>query len=290
MDLNVYLQLIFLSIVNIIFTISGIVLNMLVIASFLKSSLLRKKLCHFIIMLLSCFDLASVVTNHPGLLFYLVTWLREDYDSLPNVMIYLNYSVTFLAYSLLALLVMNIERYLGTYHPIFHRTSVTRRKLIAFLAILLIFQTTIKMISTNDLVISRSLNLIIFIVVVFLPLVFINFKLFKISRETRRKRARSPEKRATMNLKGISTCLSAVACLAILSIPTIAYILFNVITESKQVSTARLSYIWTTTIYTMNSTFNSVIFFWKNKVLRTEGLKTVQALKDRLIRSQARTN
>jgi hypothetical protein len=35
----------------------------------------------------------------------------------------------FLGFSLLALLVMNFERYLATYYPIFHRTSVTKGRL-----------------------------------------------------------------------------------------------------------------------------------------------------------------
>jgi hypothetical protein len=29
----------------------------------------------------------------------------------------------------------------------------------------------------------------------------------------------------------------------------------------------------------MNSTFNSLIFFWKNKILRTEGMKIIKGLK-----------
>ena len=77
MDLNVYIQLIFLCVVNIIFAFSGLILNKLVIVSFLKSSQLRKKLCHFMIMVLSCSDLVAVITNHPGLMLFIIAWLRE---------------------------------------------------------------------------------------------------------------------------------------------------------------------------------------------------------------------
>ena len=89
MDLSVYIHLISLCVVNIIFTFSGIILNTLVIVNFWKSSQLRKKLCHFMVLVLSCFDLVSVVTNHPGILVYLIFWLREDYDFLPKLKIYL---------------------------------------------------------------------------------------------------------------------------------------------------------------------------------------------------------
>jgi hypothetical protein len=29
----------------------------------------------------------------------------------------------------------------------------------------------------------------------------------------------------------------------------------------------------------MNSTFNCLIFFWKNKILRTEGMKLIKSMK-----------
>ena len=188
MDFNIYIKLIFLCVVNIIFTVSGIISNTLVIASFWKSSQLRSKLCHFMIVVLSCFDLVTVVTNYPGLFLYLISWLREDYDLLPKIRIYRYFASIFVGFSFYALLVMSIERYLGAYYPIFHRTSVTRRKLLTLLAILLIVHTTLGIISANDMIISRVTVLIIFIITVFPPLLYLNVKLFKISREIRRRK------------------------------------------------------------------------------------------------------
>ena len=285
MDYNVYVQLISMCVVNIIFTFSGIVLNTLVIASILKSSQLRKKLCHFMIMVLSCVDLASLVSNHPGVLLYLIFWLREDYYLLPKIKMYLHFVNVFLGFSLYALLVMNIERYLGAFHPIFHRTSVTRRRLLTLLAVLLIFQTTLYAMSTKDMVIFTTLFIIICIIIVFPPLVFINFKLFKISRQVCQGKATPPRNRTTICLKSISTCLLAVACLVVMYIPSSLYIVFNVNTENKHSTNARLSRLWSITTFTMNCTFNSLVFFWKNKVLRTEGIKILKALKDRHVGS-----
>ena len=289
MDITVYIQLIFLCVVNIIFAFSGIVSNTLVIVSFWNSSQLRKRLCNFMIMLLSCFDLVAVVANHPAVFLYVTFWLRENYYLLPTCWIYLDSVVVFLPFSFHVLFVMNIERYLGAYYPFFHRRSVTRHRLLTLLVILLIFQATLHAISINDMIISRTLVLIIFIILVFPILVYVNFKLFKISREVRRREATSPEKRTTINLKSISTCLLVVVCVAALSIPASVYLVFNITSESKPISNARLSYIWSTTFYTINCTFNSLIFFWKNKVLRKEGIKILKTLKHRLVRSQART-
>ena len=170
MDLNVYIHLLFLCVVNIVFSFFRIVLNTLVIASFWKSSQLRKKLCHFMIMVLSCFDLVAVVTIYPAILLYLSSWLREDYDLLRKMKMYLHISDVFLGFSFLTLLVMSFERYLGAYYPIFHRTSVTKRRLLTLLAILLVVHTTLYVISTNDMIISWTLVLIIGAIVLLPPL------------------------------------------------------------------------------------------------------------------------
>ena len=281
MDLTVYIQLIFLCVVNAIFTFFGIILNTLVIASFWKSPQLRKKLCHFMIMVLSCFDLVAVITNHPGALLHLISWLTEDYDLLLKMGMYLFFSTVFHGFSFLVLLLMSIERYLGAYYPIFHRRSVTRHRLFTLLAILFFFHTVLLVISINDFIITETVHMMIFMIATFPPFVFINLKLFKISRELRQKNAISRGKR-TINLKSISTCLLAVvACFALWSIPLIVFIIFT--TTENESTSAMLSYIWATTTMSTNSTFNTLIFFWKNKVLRNEGIKILKTLKDRLV-------
>ena len=283
MDLNVYIQLMFLSVVNIIFTFSGIISNTLVIMSFWKSSQLQKKLCHFMIVVLSFFDLVTVVTIYPGILLYLISWLREDYDLLLKMRIYLHNFEGILGVSFLALLVMNIERYLGTYYPIFHRTFVTKRRLLTLLAILLIPTTVIYIISRNGFVIQDTEYLMIFFALYFLPFIFVNFKLFIIARKVHRERAVLPGRRTRINLKNVSTGLWAVACLTLSFIPNSFYIAFSL--AEKSISTVRLSFIWALTSVTINSTLNSLIFFWKNKVLRTEGMNILRTLKHRLVGS-----
>ena len=78
MDLSIYIQLSFLCLVNVFFTFSGVFLNTLVIFCFWKSSQLQKKLCYFMLFVLSCFDIATVITNHPLLLIYSIVWMTEE--------------------------------------------------------------------------------------------------------------------------------------------------------------------------------------------------------------------
>ena len=283
MELNVSIHSMFLCVVNIIFTFSGVILNTLVIASFWKSSQLRKKICHFMIMLLSCFDLAAAVTNHPGILLYLISWLREDYGLLLKMRIYLYFANIFLAFSFNVLLVMNIERYLGAYYPIFHYTSVTRCRLLAVFAILLMPSAVMYLLSSISLVVSGAIFYLIFIVLHIPLFAFVNFKLYAIARKVHHERAVSSGKRTSKNLKNISLGLWAVACLMLSSIPCSFYIAFHLAQASP--NTLILSHIWTITVHTTNCTWNSFIFFWKNKVLRTEGIKILKTLKDRLVGS-----
>ena len=88
----------------------------------------------------------------------------------------------------------HIKRYTGEYHPIFHRTPTTKRRMLTLLAILLIAHTTLYMISTNNMIVSRTYVMVVCIVVVISLLVYLNFKLFKICSEVRRKRATLPKK------------------------------------------------------------------------------------------------
>jgi hypothetical protein len=134
-----FINLIFIFALN-----SGICLNSLVILSFWRSVQLRKKLCHFMIMVLSCCDLLAVLTGHRLTALHAMLFLTEKLDAHPGwVFISTKFSTVFVSFSLLALLVMNFDRYLATYYPIFHRTSVTKGRLLTLLAILITVEVTI---------------------------------------------------------------------------------------------------------------------------------------------------
>ena len=100
-------------VINILFFFLGMCLNSLVIVSFWRSVQLRKKLCYFTIMVLSCCDLLVVLTNHPYTAFVTILWLTEKIYKYPAWLLfpYCLFNI-FTGFSLLALLVMNVDRYL----------------------------------------------------------------------------------------------------------------------------------------------------------------------------------
>jgi hypothetical protein len=187
----------------------------------------------------------------------------------------------FLGFSLFALLVMNFDRYLATTYPIFHRTSVTKGRLLTLLAILIIVEITLTVMSVNDFVISYQVHSLILCILVIPAMLFINYKLFLVVRKSRRNKRISPEMKKTFSLKNISSCLLVVACGVVVSIPASVYIGLRINSPETRntLDNASLAAMWARTISLMNCTFNCLIFYWKNKVLRTEGLKVLKSLK-----------
>ena len=134
-ELGYFISMIFVYFINVLFFFSGICLNSLVIFTFWRSSQLRKKSCYFMIMVLSCFDLLAALVSIPFSVLMAMLWLTGKLG------VYAKWVYTYglvanipVAMSLKALLVMNFDRYLAISHPMFHRTSVTKSKLLILLA------------------------------------------------------------------------------------------------------------------------------------------------------------
>ena len=288
-DPKMNIQSIILCVANAIFTVAGTFLNLLVIVSFWRCSpYLRSKLCYFMIMVVSVCDFFVVITNYPTLILRLVWWLKDENSLLNIELIYENISNAFISCSITALLVMSIERYLGAYYPFFHRTSLTRRRLLTLLAVFSLVPITLHSISVNDWITSFAVALGIFILIVFPPFLFFNYKLFMISRKVRRDLANRRENASSpeiptlhVNLRNISSCLLSVGCVGFVFTTAFLYIGFNFAEGSTSENTSMALYL-TNTVANANSSLNCLIFFWKNDVLRREGIKAVKALRDRL--------
>ena len=284
MELIYFVNLIFIIALNALFFFSGICLNSLVIASFWRSVQLRKKLCYFMIMVLSCCDLLVVLTTHPFTILATILWLtdvdefnvylRPIYESLRS-------SAIFVAFSLNALVVMSYDRYLATSYPIFHQTSVTKAKLLSLFAILSIVSIIVFSLSFKDFVISVEISILIGFNIHFPPMLVLNYKTFTIARKSSRNKEIPPSSKKSFSLNNISSCLLAVACFVLLFIPVLAYVglrqFFN--EDELTLNDTNLTGLWAKTISSMNSTFSCLIFYWKNKILRSEGMRVFKSIK-----------
>ena len=286
MDVTSIINVLLLCILNVSFMVAGIFLNSVVIISLWRSPQLRMKPCYFMILVLSCFDLTVVTSTHPALMLSTILWSFQIHRR--EIKVTREYIFLLLVgSSMFALFTLTVERFLSVKFPIFHRTSVTKRRLLfsqTFFLILVFAMSPVNYYygkTVGNMLISA------FLLFFLLAFVFLNYKMLvivkskckngrgdstaeaTISQEDRRK--------SKLNLKSISTCSLACCCYFICSIPSIVYSAWRITSNTPSYDRhVLLFHIWTSTFASMNSTFNCLIFFWRNSILRREGRRTVK--------------
>ena len=280
---------IFLCLLNVSFLVAGFILNSVVIISLWRSSTLinKKNLCYFMILILSCSDLAVVAMVHPLLILSTIRWSLQMYKAEYETIRL--YATIFLAsFSMFALLTLNIERFLAITRPFFHQTMVSKGKLALFLAFQIIIADALTPLYYGNRL-YRYIKIPVVLLLFLLVFTLLNYKILVIAKAKRKEEFRvaptglakagsqgTQNIKRKRNLKNISTCLLAVCCFFFCSLPAIGISIWvnisNPPTEDRQ---AILFDIWASTFFSMNSTFNSLIFFWKNSTLRREGMKIV---------------
>jgi hypothetical protein len=222
---------IFLCVVNALCMITGIIFNSVVIVCLWKSVQLRRKPCYFMIFVLSCFDLVGVITVNPVQIRSAMFLYSRDYNELYEH-VRLLICVLLNGFSMLALLTLNIERYLALAHPIFHRRSITKRRLIYLLGLMMCLHCAqIALSSFNPKVLGHILTIVWPSIFLFI-FGFFSYKMFITSKSKLIKErviAPSSSNReetrhiVRINLRMIGTCWLAVFCFFVCSFPQILY-------------------------------------------------------------------
>ena len=281
---------ILLCFLNTSFMVVGIILNSAVIISLWRSSQLRKKMCYFTIFVLSCFDLGVVAILQPLLMLSTILWSMQMYSAqIQATQIYME--LLLVGSSMSALLTLNIERFLALTRPFFHQTAVTKGKLTLFLALTIITGVALSLtwLFYSEAKFYLSLLITVFFLLFLFLLAFLNYKMLVIVKSKREDELRvaparletpgnqERQKKRKRNFRNISTCCLVVGCFFCCSFPTIIYSIWSY-TLKLQVNDRRriLFHIWASTFACINSTCNCVIFFWKNSILRREGMKILK--------------
>ena len=290
MEKSDILNVVFLCVINIIFMIAGIFLNSVVIISLWRSRQLRKKLCHFMVLVLSCFDLAVVSVTHPLVITSTICLpIEEIQRRREDRRVFISFIL--FAFSMCALFTLNIERFLALTCPFFHLVFVTRRRLVGFLvffSILALGLSPLLYINSTTTMIFKIFNIIFISFMLFLS-TYANYKMLVVAKSKRVDKRVAPStetfneenrKKRIINLKNISTCSLAVCCYFLCYCPYIIYLTFTRMTLGRSLydKDVLLFNLRANTFISVNSTLNCVIFFWRNSVLRREGMKIVKAL------------
>ena len=288
MDPNSFVNAIFLCFVNVSFMVAGIFLNSVVIISIWKSSQLRKKLCYFMILVLSCADLIAIAFTHPAIIVWTIFWyMKTSLEDENKLIVPFIIAMLLGGSSMSALLTLSVERFLALKYPFFHQTAVTKRRLMLFLAFWMIMLVILCPLAYFVGKLFRCILITAFVVFICFVFVYLNYKMFIIA-ESKRKMESVPStstvtcsyqqrKRRLMNFNNISTCSLAIGCFFVCSFPQIVYSVLSLTSETlPKDRRMRLFNIWSNTFVFMNSTFNCLIFFWKNSILRREGIKILK--------------
>ena len=275
---------ILLCLVNVMFMIAGVFLNSVVIISLMRSSQLRKNLGYFMIFVLSCFDLAVVAISHPVLLLLIISWSTKAHHQDKNEFDTWAYKVQYslAGFSTSALLTMSVERYLALKYPFFHHTAVTKRRLLLFQAFFMIMIVSVSSLLHFHWETFGNVVTIVFISLFLFLLIYLNYNMFIIAKskniEVSSLKTQSDEesKRRKLNFKNISTCPVAISCFFICALPHIIYSILNSTNTLSSEQGMKIFKFCAITFIDINSTLNCLIFFWRNSILRREGMKTIK--------------
>ena len=289
-------------IVNGILAILGTFLNALVIMVFWKTPKFRNKVTYFMIMILSCIDMCVTVTVHP---LYLVNSIAEITQTSRCVykMLYQTSAVIFSGMSYFTFFVMNLERYLSICRPFYHMRNVTRERCLILSACLwlICIGTGIAPLFGMDIQFVVSALAVLILGSIF----FLYLAIYRVATKARKSRLRSasrngqdamsvteetvsaletrdstrPKKKISFlhDLQLAKMYLIVVFSTILLNIPNVV-VLAAFSERIETLDGVVQAKIWTLTLVAFNSTFNSLIFFWANGRLRSEGLKMCKKL------------
>ena len=293
-------------VVNAILAITATIVNALVILTFWKSPNLRTKAPFFLIMVLSLTDFAVGVLVHPMFIVMMIRQLTGRGDCISKT-IYLAATTLFPGLSGATLTVINVERYLAIAHPFFYQRRVTKENLLV--ATLLSWSSWIPIIVTAFFNTKLENKLVIFYVTAMCLLTtLVYLRIYLIARQKRRlapkpltattecclqvkcstvgldsepaRNAADKREKLTEFIKDVKlakTFVLIVVCSQVCYFPSVVYHVYLYLNKGAAVTMPlMIAGAWVLTFITINSTLNSLIFFWKNSQLRNEMLRIVR--------------
>ena len=264
---------------NVILIFSIVFLNLLSVLTIRKSSQLKRKQCYFVILIQSAIDLGVGFISIPFFAVFLALPLLQIDNCITVVVLVLS-SFPLPAFSLVTLIAMTIERYVGVLHPYSYETLVTKRRIAIFVGsgsfvYLIIIVSSIRIPS----VMYNSFSLMMLAYFIFITYTYtkIYVVLRKLSHSERRPvdvvNEPRGKRRLLREIMRIKSCFIVVLSFAVCMLPVM---MEPVIFHYGFINYASYTR-WTVTLPFLNSNLNSVIFFWSNRLLRTEARKILNS-------------
>ena len=273
-----YVNFVVNTICNILLIITGVILNAATILAYWRSARIQNKSSYFLIMLLSAFDLTTAIVGNLAFVLTLALTLHGNTDCTITIFHGL---VTFftVAMSFATLFALNIERYLSIIHPFFHRTKITKPRLLGLAAVCWLHGCVVTL---SCPILGNMVARQITTYAMVLGIVVIVCMYLSMCRTVRRSainpsQGNGNEVKKLQNLKMAKSCAIVVACTVICFLP---YAIVRSLERS--VFTFMFLEVWATTLTLLSSSLNSLVFFWRNRTLRIEAKAVLKDFTRRL--------
>ena len=267
--------------VNGILIIPTILLNAIPIITILKSSQLNSKPCYFIILIQSVIDLAVGVLGIPLFLVYLASGIGENSNCVLATLVFRTMAFP-MGLSTFTVSALTLERYIAILHPFAYKAQVTKKRLFIYVCIGAVVMFSLIIFSFHT---GRRYGGIVVQILIFIFMAFAYTRIYLVVKKLARSDIR-PHDAAAENLtrmklflreiKQAKSCFIVVICFGLLCFLPSA-IVFPISPSFSKYNFLAVS-IWTCTLFLLNSSVNSLIFFWTKMMLRKEAAKLTNTM------------
>jgi hypothetical protein len=282
-------------VVNVSLVFTTLFLNGVTVATIWNSRTLKERVSNNTILIQSTIDLGNGLIVIPLSAMHLV---RNLVGNTSCTTAYIGRKVGYLLYiySMTTMFAMSFERYMGVLHPLVHRFQVTKSRVLKYIISICCIQTMVYSLTLfNGVQITRPFfvtNMLLFLA--FTTFVYTRIFCFRIKNsrsplgkqvvsvaERSQKTNASTKARFLKELKTAKSCFLVVVVSLVCSLPSLILTgVLNLETTFLVDTLQKWSYLFNL----FNSTANSLIFFWRNKALRTEGMNRIKIIRDSLSR------
>lgn len=268
-----FINYVTICVVNILQEVSTIFLNALTVLAYWRSSQLQNKTSYFFVMLLSLNDLAIGIICNTIFCIILVS-SAVGLHSRVCVLVSLFVASLFCLFSMSfgTLFLLNTERYLSIIHPIFYRNKVTKRRLfkvtvVVWLSLAMHYCIYIFDAPLGRIITSCTICTSIAIMTLMYANIFFRSRGTAVSPGCAASKDKS-RREFLLKIKVAKSCLIVISCTFVCFFPMGVVGFLEKTTFVKMVL-----WYWSGTLLLTGSTINSVIFFWRNPILRNEANK-----------------
>ena len=261
--------------------IPTVLLNSISVLTIWKTSHLKAKVCYFLILIQSIFDIAVGVISVPANFALAVLELRGiascTYVTVLQTMAYVPVGT-----SLTTICLLTLERYLSILHPVVHRSYVTKTRILMCVCCGSVWFVIVGPVLR---VISEKIATVLNVVAVVIILLFNTFAYVRIyfavknmrfsndgigdySTEQISSRQMGGKRKSLRERSLAKSCAFVVLICYVCYLPTVVCYVYFIDDPIH----FRVATFWSWIVATLNSSLNSIVFFWRRPLLRQEAM------------------